>query len=142
MPEETQEHRQDRHTSDEWNRAFIDELHRIQPSNSFWHINFGHVITLLSVSVGALGLYFKMDNRVANLEDRFSTLNLFVQEMDVNGTHSSQKGILQESEFNKISERRITAIEEVIKGLEPKIERIDTNISWLINGARTVPNNP
>ena len=86
------------------------------------------VVVLLSVS----GVYYKMDNRLSNVERMTLDNRTLITTMDSNGTHRSHEiDYGQQTQIDDIG-RRLANIEVVLRDFIPKVERIDTNVLILM----------
>lgn len=98
----------------------------------FWQINLGHLLTVITLLASVSAMYFKLDQRMTAVELVASNNRTAIETMDTRGTRASQQGIYAESEVSKINEQRIARLEAIVTDLAPKVDRIDTNLSWII----------
>lgn len=122
----------------DYRRTIIEQhkqMNKTIASNSFWQFNIGHAITVIVIVGGWLWYLSKAENRIGNLEMALERVVTLVEKIDEHGTTASQRGIYQETELSKANERRISSVEIALRDISPKLERIDTNLSWLLRGA-------
>ena len=97
--------------------------------NSGW-VRFAVQVALLLFAIA--GIYFKVDNRVTNLEHKVEANSASIQQMDTSGTHKSHETDFgQQTQIDDLT-RRTTNLESVLRDLVPKVERIDTNVLVLM----------
>lgn len=102
-----------------------------KPKLGFWHINAGHILPIAIAVIGGIGLFYRFDNRVFNVEKAQIQIATMVETMDEKGTHASQRLIYQENELSKSTERRATELErrvtdqdKIIRDSYARLERI------------------
>lgn len=107
------------------------------------HVNFGHVIIIgifvLGQALSFWGLSLRYESRLSRMEDSAKTtadsvekLTTLVRWMDENGTHKSQQGIQTDAQLSATNSHRIDTQELVLSQMVPKVERINTNLEWLM----------
>ena len=106
--------------------------------DKFWEkftpANWTQIILIL---VAIIGGYFKFDARLTVVENVATSLSNKVEAIDKNGTEKSKEQLAKDERINsalaslQVSDRRITTLEDQMRQLIPKIERIDTNTEWL-----------
>ncbi len=99
--------------------------------SSFWTFNLGHAITLAGMLFIAAAAWFNLGARITAVELLAQENKSSIARMDEHGTQASQKGIYQESEFSKSSERRLQMVEKFVADAMPKLERLDINVQFL-----------
>jgi hypothetical protein len=93
-------------------------------------IRFGIQVALLLFAIS--GIYFKVDNRVSNLESQVHGNTAAIASMDTNGTHKSHETDYgQQTQIDDLG-RRVSNLEAILRDLVPKVERIDTNVLVLM----------
>lgn len=107
---------------------------------AFWSFNVGHLITITLLLISVVGLYFKVDSRLTAVELLASRTSEKLERVDEQGTRRSQLGISQETELIRSHGNRITELEKAVSALTPKIERMDTNIQWIVNQQQNMRN--
>lgn len=111
-------------------------------SSAFWQINIGHVATMVVCIFTAGIVWGDLNHGVLQLRRDQDALVIRLDQMDERGTHASQKGIYQESEFSKGNERRLEELERQWREAGPKLERIDVNLTWLMKAQGIDPKKP
>lgn len=91
-----------------------------------------HMVQLL-ITIGlATGVYFRMENRVDNIEKAIAGNISQVAYMNEHGTNRSHEvDSNQQTQMDEIN-RRVTNLEGIMRDLVPKVERIDTNVLTLM----------
>lgn len=100
----------------------------MQIPSSFWNFNIGHVGTAALVIASGITAWTSLRNEEIQLRKEHDALVIEVRQMDERGTHASQKGIYQESETSKSSQRRLEELEHEWHEIGPRIERIDARL--------------
>lgn len=100
---------------------------------SFWTFNVGHAITIGMLITSIIGLYFRVDSRLSAVELLATATKTQVEQIDANGTRKSQLGLSQDFEMVRANTNRVQVLEKIVGDLAPKLERIDTNIQWLMS---------
>lgn len=84
-----------------------------QVTPGFWHVNVGHLLTILTMLCGALAFFMAYDHQI---RDNTSGLLAYIQTQNAS---------------NLIVNQRIAALEEARMRYDPKLERIDEKLSWI-----------
>lgn len=108
-------------------------------TRSFWSFNVGHAITIAMLLVSIIGLYFRVDSRLSAVELLATDTKQQLEQIDANGTRKSQLGLSQDLEMVRANTNRVAAVEKIVAELAPKLERIDTNIQWLMSTREREP---
>ena len=79
------------------------------------------------------GIYFKVDNRVSNLENRVAAISEKADHIDETGTRRSHEtDTSQQVEIDDLT-RRVNNHDAILNALVPKVERIDTNVLMMLS---------
>lgn len=107
--------------------------------SEFWRFKLAHVLTILTMLGAIIMFTMRFENRVSQIEnmqrsmlETDARLIATVERMDQTGTYASQRGILKDSENSISNTRRIESLEGVAREIGPKVERLNTNMDWLI----------
>jgi uncharacterized protein HemX len=87
------------------------------------------VVTLIIAS----GVYFKLDNRVTNDTSQIAMLRSQEHEMDATGTRKSHEIDQHQQQQIDYMETRLSSVEKQLIDLTPKVDRIDTNLLWVMS---------
>lgn len=110
-------------------------------SNAVLRIN-GHSITfgwirfiiqIIITLVVAAGVYFKLDNRVSNNTEQILANARTISSMDQGGTRKSHETDNAQQQQLDYFEKRMSAVEKQLGDLMPKVDRIDTNLLWVMS---------
>jgi hypothetical protein len=98
------------------------------------------IAQLVVLALSCVGLYFTMSNRINVNERSISDLQLKAGEaltkanaMDTNGTHRSHEIDTVQQQMIDLNSRQISDIEKTLRDLNPKVDKIDTNVLWLMS---------
>lgn len=87
-----------------------------------------------------VGGYFRVEGRQTQTEKETKALRDAVTKMDAEGTTASQRGIAKDVQLANqtqalanSNQQRIGNAEGRIDALVPKVERIDTNVQWIMD---------
>lgn len=89
-----------------------------------------------------IGAYFKFDRRMEKVEEFAVLINRRLELMDNDGTQKSKDdqsknlALASTQAVVNSSSSRITALETQMGTVNPKLERIDTNVQWLMDWVR------
>ena len=91
-----------------------------------------HLLQLVVTIIVAGGIYFRLDNRVTNNTTAIDANTKSISDIDNRGTRKSHEAtVTQDQEINELN-RRVTNLENILRDLVPKVERIDTNVLVLM----------
>jgi hypothetical protein len=113
--------------------------------HKFWEIKLVHVFIVLPFIIGWSGFFLAygqwkehqerdisgLINSTKQLADTLDKLADKVSRMDTAGTYYGVSNNTQIRSTIADSERRMSNGEKMIADLAPKVERIDTNLSWI-----------
>lgn len=109
----------------------------------FTAANWTQIIIMIVLAIGA---YYKFDFRVTNLENIAVSLANKIEKIDNEGTKNwqqkSQVDTAQDTLIAAIKLQQTGTVEKVgglavqVSTLEPKVERIDTNVQWIMDWIR------
>jgi len=114
----------------------------METSNShseFWKFRMPHILTLITMLGSVIIFTTRFENRVSQIENTQKSmletdarLTATLERMDQTGTYASQRAIMRETETMLSNTRRIDSLESAMREMGPKVERLNTNMDWLI----------
>lgn len=97
------------------------------------------IIQFVTTALAIVGLYFLSNNRLAKAEDAVNDLYkkhdavvAYASDMDKNGTHRSHEMDSGQQQTLDQHTREISEINHTLRDLGPKVDKIDTNVLWLM----------
>jgi predicted unusual protein kinase regulating ubiquinone biosynthesis (AarF/ABC1/UbiB family) len=102
-------------------------------SHKFIRFSLADIIQIVVTIVLVAGVYFKLDNRVSNLELSIKVDHDWIRQIDEGGTRKSQMGISKDQQAIEYQNGRISQLETQMRDVMPKLDRIDTNVLWLMS---------
>lgn len=114
-------------------------VHEIKVNGYSLKITLRDVITFVSTTLAIVGLYFVSTNRInkneRSIEDLYtkhSEAVAYASEMDKNGTHRSHEMDSGQQQMLDQHSKDISEINRTLRDLAPKVDKIDTNVLWLM----------
>ena len=102
-------------------------------------LNVRDVVQFVVTALSIVGIYFLSSNRISNVE--VSVLDLYklhaaliisTADMDKNGTHRSHETDATQQQAIEQHTAQINEINHTLRDLSPKVDKIDTNVLWLM----------
>lgn len=97
------------------------------------------LIMIITTALAVVGAYFlstnrinKNESKIADLYTKHSEVVAYAAEMDKNGTHRSHEMDAGQQQMIEQHSKDISEINRSLRDLTPKVDKIDTNVLWLM----------
>lgn len=118
---------------------------RVAMSSNFWEFKLAHLLIILPFILGAAGFFVaygqwkgnqerdirEMSNNAVKVTETLERLSEKVQRIDSSGSQYSQFIVQKFNNTIAENERRTLNNEKTLGEMGPKVERIDTNLTWI-----------
>lgn len=113
--------------------------HEIRVNGHRFRVEFRDIIYLVVAIVTGIGLYFTANSRLdkgdrerADLYDKSAHMAEQILKLDANGTKRSHETDAIQQQQIDYNAAQILEINRTLRDLTPKVDKIDTNVLWLM----------
>jgi hypothetical protein len=118
-------------------------------SKNFWQFNIGNLVAVIAL-LGSLTVFLlnferrltKIENTEDTIADAAKRLDTAITRIDSQGTFAGQLAFGKHVEALKAQTDRLERDEQVLRELTPKMERVVTQMEWLLKEQKKDPPRP